>query len=250
VSHGGTVAVRGPYGLALGALRRHGLTEPQARGFEFVASWFGVPFDAVAVNRSEGCRSLTWGFWPLGGADIGRALALWKGRSPASFAEMLETYGVDVAPAAEQDLGGPDILLVDPVKGSLLRGDRALDGIARDPRRLALLARAGRHDDAKAAQLEVALRPFAPLLRMSVRRGDERIAVSAIAGSPRAVAALVLVSRAVDLARMAEILGSVALDATDDESKLIAMLIEAVAPRSPSTALAVRRAVSSPEVGA
>ncbi len=251
IVHLGTVAVRGPYGLALGALRKHGLSEVEARGVEFVASWFGAPFDALAVNRAEGGRSLSWGFWPLGSEDIGRVLALWKERSPASFAEMLASYGFDVVRADAHELSGPELLLLDPHRGSLLRGDQALDTIARDVRYAAILARAGRHDDAKAAQLEVALRPVLPLLRMSFAApGKERLAIGAIASSARTVAALVLASRALDLTRMAEILsGASAAPGADAEAKLLAAVLTALGASRPSAALAIRRTLSSPELG-
>jgi hypothetical protein len=249
VAHIGTLAVRGPYGLTLESLQTYGLSEAQARGLEFVAAWFGAPFDAVAVNRAEGGRSLKWGFWPLPAGDIGRAFALWKERSPVSFAGLLGDYGFDVSPG-DGELSGPYVLLIDPAKGSLVRGDGALDFIARDPRRLALLARAGRHADARAAQLEVALRDVLPLFRMSLLRGQERVSLSTIAASARITAVTILASRGVELTIMAEILGRVSLPTdADDESKLLTALLDALADARPTVAMALRRALSSPELG-
>jgi len=249
IVHLGSVAVRGPYGLSLGSLRKHGLSEAQARGVEFVAAWFGSPFDALAVNRAEGGRLLSWGFWPLAAVDVGRVLALWKQRSPASFTDLLGVYGFDVASPAEPDLAGAQLIVVDTRSGSTRRGDRALAAIAGDPRCAALLARAGRHDDAKMAQLEVALRPIFPLLRMSVASDKEREPVGVIAKSARTIAAMVLASRALDLTRIAEILASLE-PGGDMEPKLLGAVLNALAETRVSAAIAVRRTLSSPELDA
>jgi hypothetical protein len=182
---------------------------------------------------------------------VGRVLALWKERSSASFEEMLGAYGVDTIAARDQEFGVPALTVVDPVRSVRLCGARALDAVTRDPRRVALLARAGRHDDAKAAQLEVALRPVLPLLRMTVQRGSERAPLAAITRSAGAIAALVLAGRALDLTKMAEVLAGISLDAEgDDEPKLVATVLDALGRHSPAVALAARRALSSPELGA
>jgi hypothetical protein len=248
VVHAGTLGVRGPYGLTLDSIRKQGLTDAQARGVEFVAAWFGAPFDALAVNRAVGGRSLSWGFWPLGAGDIARALAVWKERSPVSFVSMLGDYGFDVW-AVEGDLAGPSVQLLDPLKGSLWCGDSALDFIARDPRCIALLARAGRHEDARRAQVEVALRQVSPLFRMSVLRDQDRVALGTVATSARASAAMVIASRAVDLTRMAEILGGQSLPPGEDaEAKLLSRVLESLSDAHPAAAMSLRRTLSSPEL--
>ncbi len=59
----------------------------QQRAFEFVAAWFGFPYDAVNVRLTAG-QVLSWGFWGftielyLGleydGAGTAQCVAVWK----------------------------------------------------------------------------------------------------------------------------------------------------------------------------
>jgi hypothetical protein len=252
IGHQGSVAVRGPYGLTFDMLRKHGLEGAKARAVEFVAFWFGAPFDAVAIDRESPGDSLAWGFWPLAADDTCRALALWKEQAPASFASLLQAYGLDVStPSAE--LEAPVLTVADPARDVVVRGERALDAFARDPRRLALLARAGRNDDAKAAQLEVAMRgSVLPLLKSPVVRGAERKAVGDAIQDARALAGLILGLRAFDLTGMADVLSSPpgkegeAIDATA-WVELIADGLRGGAYAGVSHAM--RSALSSPELG-
>ena len=248
IAHQGTVGVRGPCGLTLDALREHGLSEAQARGVEFAAAWFGAPFDAVSLDRTDTARSMSWGFWPLGLADTCRALALWKERAPASFASILVDYGVDVL--VSNDLGGPTLAVVDPARSIVVSGRQAADALSRDPRRIALLARAGRHEDARKAQVEVVVRgAVLPLLRLAIGAVAARKTVADVATGPGAVAVLLAALRALDLTGMAEVLASASRVADDafDESALVAA-VEASLRDHAAASLAARRSLSSPEL--
>jgi hypothetical protein len=72
VVHRGTVGTRGPLGLSMTELQQEGLTESQARALEFVATWFGAPFDAISATV-RGAPSIEWGFWPMRRGGIARA---------------------------------------------------------------------------------------------------------------------------------------------------------------------------------
>ncbi len=251
VVHSGTIAVRGPYGLTREMLHEHGLTRAQASAMEYVASWFGGPFDALAIERERGADSVRWGFWPLGTKDTCRALALWKDRAPASFQSTLEVYGIDVV-STRDDLRGPTWVVVDPARGAILRDERALDAIARDPKRLALLARAGRQDDAKMAQVEIVMRgSVLPLLQTKVARGEERRPVADVVVGARAIAGLLLALRAMDLSGMTELLASIPADGGKalDEAAWLDSIATLLRHNSQGVVgHAIRRALSSPEL--
>jgi hypothetical protein len=246
IAHQGTVAVRGPCGLTLDALRTEGLSEPQGRGVEFSAAWFGAPFDALSVDPDA--ATLSWGFWPLGVADTCRALASWKERAHASFESMLGGYGIDIA-AAQDDLRGPTLVVVDPVRSSVLRGSHAVRAIGRDPRRLALLARAGRDEDARKAQTALVVNRWVlPLLRLAGPVGQERRTVAEIATRARTVAGLLAALRALDLTGLAEVLAAAfRLDGNLDEESLLAAVQNGVGGQA-GAAHALRRTLSSPEL--
>lgn len=249
IVHQGSVAVRGPHGLTLGALRERGLDEAQALAVEFVAAWFGLPFDSLAAEAAPEA-SLRWGFWPLHTGDVARALVVWKERAPASFAACLGDAGIDVAPS--QDGAEPAWIVVDPARKILLRGASAVDAIVRDPRRLALLARAGRHPDARAAQIDVAVRESVrPLLGLSVLRGGVPTTIGEAARSPRSLVALLLVLRGIALEGIAEVLSIAAPNdarAPDEAAWLEGVLAALRFGSRGAIGHAARRAMSSPEL--
>jgi hypothetical protein len=247
--HRGTVAVRGPLGITTAALQEQGLTEPQARAFEFVASWFGGPFDAMSASRTAAARSLDWGFWPLSGSEIPRAMLAWKTRDAKSYGAKIAAYGIDVAPT--DDLRGPVLEIVDP-RGKVIRGERALDALTADVRRLAVLARAGRDDAASAAQIERAIASVArPMLRVPVSRGETRATLGDVVASARGVAALLCAARGIGATAFEELVRVAIADAPNGSNE--ESLVEAVARYlrvSGHAAIAadVRRTLSSPEL--
>jgi hypothetical protein len=247
--HRGTVAVRGPLGLTTAALQGLGLTEAQARAFDFVAAWFGGPFDAMSAARTATARTLDWGFWPLAGSEIPRALFAWKTRDAKSFETKLAVYGIDVAPT--DDLRGPVLEVVDP-RGKLLRGERALDALVADVRRLSVLARAGRDEHARAAQIERALASVVrPVLRVPVSRGEKRTTLGDVVVSARGFAALFCAARGIGATAFEEVMRVSMADAPEEMSE--ESLLETVARYlrvSGHVAIAadVRRTLSSPEL--
>jgi hypothetical protein len=247
--HRGTVAVRGPLGLTLPMLVERGLTEPQARAVEFVAAWFGAPFDAVSATRTGDSASLQWGFWPLSRAEIARALGAWKARAPERFGAMIGVFGFDVV--TRDDLRGPALMIVDP-RGAILRGDKAIDAVASDPRRLAILARAGRDEHARIAQIEqVVAAVVVPILRTPVRRGESRTSVADVVATARGVAALLCAARALDVTAFDELVRVAIADAPADGGETaivdsIARYLRVSGHRA--AAHDVRRTLSSPEL--
>jgi hypothetical protein len=247
--HRGTVAVRGPLGLTVAMLVERGLTEPQARAVEFVAAWFGGPFDAVSAARGGESPELHWGFWPLSRAEIARVLGAWKARAPERFAAMLGAYGFDVI--ARDDLRGPALVIVDP-RGAIVHGDKALNAVAADPRRLAVLARAGRDEQARATQIDhVVSAVVTPLLRTPVRRGDSRTPVADVLPSACGTAALLCAARALDTAALDELVRVAIADAPVEGGE--AAVLDSIArylrvSGHAAAAHDVRRTLSSPEL--
>jgi hypothetical protein len=247
--HRGTVGVRGPLGLSSAALMAHGLTENQARAVEFVGAWFGTAFDAASVTRGTTPISLKWGFWPFDRSEIARALEGWKTRAPERFATMVGAYGIDVF--SRDDLRGPALMVVD-TRGAMVRGDKALDIIASDPRRLAILARAGRDEHARAAQVAHAVAAAVlPLLRAAARRGDARVTVGEVVQSARGVAALLCAVRGLDQASFDEVarvaVADGSIEAGEDATLEAVARYLRVSGRT-SAAHDVRRALSSHEL--
>ncbi len=246
--HRGTVALRGPLGVDTARLRERGLSAAQARAFEFVAAWFGAPFDAVSATREA--PHLEWGFWPFAQSEVARVLSRWKSATPERFDAALGAYGIDVL-VARDDLRGPSLTVTDG-RGALVQGPRALQAIAGDPKRLAVMARAGRDAEAQAAQLQHAIvRIVQPLLRAPLRRGDARIAVGEVLPSARGLAAVLCAARALPSQAFDEVaavaLADVAADAAEEP------LLEALArylrvAGHASSAHDIRRALSSPEL--
>jgi len=145
--HLGSVAPRGSCASVETACREIGLPEHVTRGFEFIASWFGLPFDAANV-RSAHDQLLSWGFWGLSGRELAECLQQWKRLSPDTFANYLTSFGIDV-------VEGP-ALSVRSDKQSV-QGRAAEWSIATEPRLLAALARSGRVSAAQKAQVDVVL---------------------------------------------------------------------------------------------
>ena len=147
LQHRGTVAVRSRCASLDAAGREIGLPDHVIRAFEFVASWFGCPFDAVNLRGTER-EILSWGFWGLAGPEMAGCLQQWKSQSPETFASYLTAFGIDVA-------DGP--LLRVQIDGGTVDGRGAEWAIASEPRLLAALARAGRDRSAQKAQLDTVL---------------------------------------------------------------------------------------------
>lgn len=251
IVHQGSVAVRGPHGLPLAALRQRGLDEAQARAVEFVAAWFGFPFDSLAADAAPEA-SLRWGFWPLHTAGVARALATWKERAPATFGACVSDAGIDVDPSSCGAAGDPTWIVVDPARKIVLRGGRAVDAIVRDPRRLAVLARAGRHADGRAAQIDVVVRDAVqPLLALDVPRRSGRSTIAEMARSARSLVALLLVLRRIDLHGTADVLSiaaSAETAALDEAAWLENVLAALRFGDRGAIGHAARRAISSPEL--
>jgi hypothetical protein len=251
IVHQGSVAVRGPHGLTLDALRQRGLDAAQARAVEFVAAWFGLPFDSLASDATP-AASLRWGFWPLRTTDAARALLSWKEKAPDSFAACVGDAGIDVDAAPADPSAAPTWIAVDPARRIVLRGEAALDAIVRDPRRLALLARAGRHPDARAGQIDVVVRDSVqPLLRLTVPGGAGRTTIAEAARSPRSLVALLLVLRGVELEGVANVLSVAAAEGARalEEAPWVESVLGALRFGSRGAiGQAARRALSSPEL--
>jgi hypothetical protein len=188
LQHRGTVAVRGRCASVDAACREIGLPDHATRAFEFVASWFGLPFDAVNVGTSKR-DVLSWGFWGLTGTELTGCLQLWKRQAPDGFASYLGAFGVDVA-------DGP--LLRVQSDGYSLEGRGAEWAIATEPRQLAALARSGRDPGAQKAQLATVLaNDVTPVLvQPSDPAGEpESPTVDALKSARHAAALLYLVRR-------------------------------------------------------
>jgi hypothetical protein len=251
MEHDGTVAVRGPLSSLLSKAQEAGLDEAQARALEFVAAWFGSPFDAASA-RAHREPLVTWGFWRFGPAAIARCLAAWKRRDPGSFAALLERYGFDVHPGAEGEAPSPPSLSVaDPASGEVASGRAAEHVMASEPRLFAALARAGRHPAAHAAQIEVAaVESLLPALRLKLPVGDNAPELGVLLRSPRAIAALFYTDLAFGLRgvrHFAQGAGAAPADRGDEE------WIEQFASRLERSgraehAHALRRILSSPEL--
>lgn len=168
--HRGTVAVRGRCASIDAAGKNIALPDHVMRAFEFVASWFGFPFDAVNLHVSER-EVLSWGFWGLAGAELVGCLQLWKRQAPDTFAHYLTAFGVDVAE-------GP--LLRVQFDGETVEGREAEWAIGTEPRLLATLARAGRDASAQQAQLDTVLTNWiAPVSSQPWNRSAEADATTA-----------------------------------------------------------------------
>lgn len=219
IEHAGTVHTRGPLALSLeGWAAEHPLAGP---ALEHVVAWYGYPMDRVVGWASTG--GLAWGCWGLGPPLLARALAELQRRAPDAFTTWAETAGVDLT--ARPGDGAPDLVVIGP-KGDLVCGPAAVAIVARDPARIAALARLARTESAQQAQVHTLVHHvLAPLTSLDARpRSLAVLALCALRGGPPAVRTLV------------EVLA--------DES---ALLREAESHLDPDLAHEVHRILTSPE---
>ena len=187
LQHRGTVAPRGRCASVEAACVEIGLPDHVTRAFEFVASWFGLPFDSTNLRPAKG-HVLTWGFWGLAGADLIGCLQQWKREAPDRFEGYLRTFGLDVLDGS--------ILRVQSDQGAI-QGRGAEWAIATEPRLLAVLARSGRDPAAQKAQIEMVLANWVTPVMFHPwdRAGDEKLLTVEVLKSARHVAALLYLAR-------------------------------------------------------
>src|SRR5688572_16457893 len=147
--HRGTAASRGPAAPGWSTVPALGIGDSRAAANNFVAGWFGSPFDAVNVGRM-GQERLTWGIWGFAGTRLARCLSRWKARAPESYGELLTSTGIDVAPGPD---GSTPVLVLGTATIPTARGRRAERVISADPRFVTALARAGRDAEGQLAQI-------------------------------------------------------------------------------------------------
>jgi hypothetical protein len=177
--HLGTVAFRGPCAPPREALPELGVDDVDAKALEFVAAWFGAPFDAVNVQL-RGDRALSWGFWHLSGEGLADSLARWREHDRASFDACLGVTGMGVA--LEADASGKvavaNLCYRDEARGRVVHGEAAEALVTIDRSLVSALARSGRARAAQLAQIESvvvrALRPAVgfPLPTAGIPLGD------------------------------------------------------------------------------
>jgi hypothetical protein len=192
LQHRGTVSVSGG-GMVEAACRDIRLPGHVRRAFEFIAAWFGFPFDAVNLHRVDD-RILSWGFWPFAGDVFVRCLHEWKRQEPDAFAAYCGAFGIDVT--GTENGTAPSILTVRS-ESRQLQGRAAEWAIASEPQLLAVLARAGRNAAAQKAQVEVALANWVtPSLFQAwdAAADGERLTLDVLK-SPRSIAVLLYLVR-------------------------------------------------------
>ena len=195
LQHRGTIAVRGQGRAIESACQDAGLPGHVTRAFEFVAAWFGFPYDGVNVQLAEG-RILSWGFWGFAGDELIRCLAEWKRTARETFDSYVAAFGIDVS--GDSQSGADDRLSLVVKSGRRVAQGRDAEWlIASEPGLVAVLARAGRDPSAQKAQIDgtIARSVNAVMLRPwnSSREQGERI-LDALT-SPHAVAALLYLAR-------------------------------------------------------
>ena len=149
--HRGTVSVRGGRSIIESVSRDIGLPSHVAQAFEFIAGWFGFPFDSINLRTGDD-HLISWGFWPIDGAGLARCLHEWKTQSPDDFAGYCGRFGIDVTAATEDARREP--LLCVRLSSGEVQGRAAEWAMASDPQLLAVLARAGRDAAARKVQVE------------------------------------------------------------------------------------------------
>jgi hypothetical protein len=198
LQHRGTIAVRG-HGRAIESVCQDaGLPGHVTRAFEFVAVWFGFPYDAVNVQLAEG-QILSWGFWGFAGDELIRCLDEWKRTSRETFDSYLAAFGIDVSGGSRTPRSDENDRLTLRVKSGRRRaqGRDAEWLVASEPALLAVLARAGRDPSARRAQIDSAIaRSVNPLMfhpwNPSCEQGELTLDVLT---SSQAVAALLYLAR-------------------------------------------------------
>jgi hypothetical protein len=198
LQHRGTVGVRG-HGRAIeSACQDAGLPGHVTRAFEFVAAWFGFPYDAVNVRLAEG-QILSWGFWGFAGDDLIRCLDEWKRTSRETFDSHLPAFGIDVSSDSRTPRSNADERLTLVVKSGrrLVQGRDADWLVASQPDLLAVLARAGRDPSAQKAQIDsVIARSVNPLMFLPWNSSREQGELTLdVLTSAHAVAALLYIVR-------------------------------------------------------
>jgi hypothetical protein len=198
LQHRGTVGVRSP-GMSLDAtLQDIGLPREVAQAFEFIAAWYGFPFDSVNA-RSSTDSVISWGLCDFGGDDLVRCLHEWKRQAPDRFDSFCTKFGIDATDGNRESAaaGEPRPLLTVRLDNRSVQGRAAEWAIATEPRLLAALARAGRDGTAQRVQIEMAIalwvtpvmfQPWDP------QTDGERLTLDVLK-SPRSIAALVYLTR-------------------------------------------------------
>jgi hypothetical protein len=200
LQHRGSVAARGRGDTVQAVCRDIGLPDHVARALEFIAAWFGHPFDAVNLRSTE-TQILTWGFWGLGNDELVRCLSDWKLQAPESFDRYMTAFGVDVSsPDRGNAEPGPDAhrpaLRVQSGR-RVAHGREAEWMVASEPHLLAVLARAGRDAAAQKAQIDTVIATWiTPVMFHAWDSSDrEDLLTVDVLESPRAVAALLYLVR-------------------------------------------------------
>ena len=198
LQHRGTIAVRG-HGRAIeSACQDAGLPGHVTRAFEFVAAWFGFPYDAVNVRLAEG-QILSWGFWGFAGDELIRCLAEWKRTSRETFDSYVAAFGIDVSGDSRTPRSDADDRLALVVQSGrrLAQGRDAEWLVASEPGLLAVLARAGRDLSAQKAQVDTAIaRSVNPLMFRPWNSSHEQGELTLdVLTSAQAVAALLYIAR-------------------------------------------------------
>jgi hypothetical protein len=167
-----------------------GLPEQVTRAFEFVAAWFGYPFDSANV-RPHTDSVLSWGLFGFADQDLARCLHEWKRQAPDAFTEYCCEFGIDVAGTGEN---GKAVLSVRSDRRPI-EGRAAEWAIATEPRLLAVLARAGRNGAAQRAQVDMAIATcLTPIMLQPWDQGDAGLTAVDILKSPNSIAALLYVA--------------------------------------------------------
>lgn len=199
LQHRGTVALRGRCASVEAACQEIGLPAQVTRAFEFVAAWFGFPFDSANLRVPDG-HILSWGFWGFAGEELVRCLYEWKRQAPDAFDTYLGAFGLDVqgGERGSQEATGQDrlTLSVQSDKRSI-QGRAAEWTIAAEPRLLAVLARAGRDATAQKTQIDMTIANWVtPVLfhQWDLAGGGEPLTVDVLK-SPKSVAALLYLVR-------------------------------------------------------
>jgi hypothetical protein len=198
LQHRGTVGVRGHGGAIESACQDAGLPAHVTRAFEFVAAWFGFPYDAVNVRLADG-QILSWGFWGFAGDDLIRCLDEWKRTSRENFDSHLAAFGIDVSGDSRTTRSTGDERLTLVVKSArrAVQGRDAEWLVASQSDLLAVLARAGRDRSAQKAQIDsVIARSVNPLMFLPWNSSREQGELTLdMLTSAHAVAALLYIAR-------------------------------------------------------
>jgi hypothetical protein len=224
--HKGTVGVRGPQAPDWTSGCHAKVSASVMRALEFVAAWFGAPFDAVNVSGAPNVAP-NWGFWRFGGRHLAAALGLWKDRDPEGFANLLGRFGVGISkPAAEAEGAQEPAALTIETDRAVLRGESARELLVCDPIACAALARAGRDLSAQSAQIDIALSDWVvPLLRLqTASKGGSTI--EEVFSTPRSLAPLVYLVRRHGVRRTSQFVQEAEIRPDADEQTRIQSIVD------------------------